>query len=505
MADNNEISKNRRWGNFRYAVIGTLLSAPPPRGQLSTELRKLAEKVWQHPITGQDIQFCFSTLEEWYYKIKAEKQDPISPLIKKERKDKGKQHVITEEIVLILKDQYADYPWWDINLHTKNLIATMKMKQSTAKYPSVSSVRRFMKKVGLKRQQRPRQDDKGRLEEILINQEKEIACFEVGSPNDLWSLDFHHGKIMILDYKGNWRQPIIIVVLDHYSRLICHARWSFTETTEDLVCAVSVAIMKHGRPHRFLSDNGSAMRSDEYLQGLERLGIRVSKIKRKKPNQNGKTEVHWANLESKLLAMLVGQDGLTLDYLNELTLAWAEVGYNRQWHREIKMTPLERYLQGVKVGLSTCDEDTLKRAFRLDEFRRPRHSDGTIKIYDILFRLPQRFWHLDRVLVRYARWDLSFVHIVDYASGKEIMKIYPVDKLKNSDGQRRLIETPVEISQERKRTVLPSYMQEMMRQYFELSNKPLWVNTNITIQNEEKETKNGTSTEKSEISVQPEI
>lgn len=475
MINDEELSKHRRWGHFRHTVVGPLLSSPPPRGQLNMELIKLAEKVWKHPITGEEVQYARSTIEEWYYKVKSEKEDPIAQLIKKERKDKGTQHVMTDEIACILRAQYADYFWWDVRLHTKNLAARIKAEKLNIKAPSISSVRRFMRAAGLKRRSRPRQDDQGRLEALLDTREMEIACFEMRHPNELWSFDFHHGKIMVLDRSAAWRQPIAIAVIDHYSRLICHVEWSFTETAQDLVRAISIAIMKHGRPRRFLSDNGAAMRADEYIQGLGHLGIEVSKIKKRKPNQNGKTEAHWANMESKLLAMLIGQDDLTLEHLNELTMAWVEAGYNRDIHRETKMIPLDRYLQGNNVGLPSCDEETLKRAFRIDEFRRPRQSDKTIKIADILFRLPQRFWHLERILVRYARWDLSFVHIVDYASGKEIIRIYPVDKEKSADGERRQIETPIPTSSEKKRTVLPPYMQELVRQYQELTNKPLWV------------------------------
>ena len=480
--DPNELSNHRRWGNFRHAVVGHLLSAPPARGDLGAELDKLAETSWKHPITDEDVQFGRSTIEEWYYKVKAEKNDPINPLIRKERKDKGVQHVITDDIAAILRKQYTEFSWWDIRLHTKNLAATLKQKRTDMRSPSLSSVRRFMRATGLKRQRRPRQDDQGRLEDILDTQQKEIARFEMQHTNELWSFDFHHGKIMILDSTGNWRQPIAIAVLDHYSRLICHVQWSFTESSEELARAVSIAIMKHGRPRRFLSDNGGAMRAEEYIQGLERLGIQVSKIRKKKPNQNGKTEAHWASMESRLLAMLIGQDGLTLEQLNELTLAWVEIGYNRDIHREIKMIPLERYLTGKNVGLSSCDEDTLRRAFRIEEFRRPRQSDHTITISNILFRLPQRFWHLDRVLVRYARWDMSFVHVVDYATGQEIMRIFPVDKETNADGKRRLLSEPIPISSDRKRTSLPPYMQELVQQYRELTNKLPWVNSDPTFQ-----------------------
>jgi hypothetical protein len=47
---------------------------------------------------------------------------------------------------------------------------------------------------------------------------------------------------------------------------------------------------------------------------------------------------------------------------------------------------------------------------------------------------------LERVLVRYARWDLSQVHLVDEHSGKISARLYPLDKAANANGIRRPLE-----------------------------------------------------------------
>ena len=43
---------HERWARFRFSVIGPLLAAPPERGELQEQLKSLAAKNWQHPITG---------------------------------------------------------------------------------------------------------------------------------------------------------------------------------------------------------------------------------------------------------------------------------------------------------------------------------------------------------------------------------------------------------------------------------------------------------------------
>ena len=63
---------HERWAHFRFSVIGSLLAAPPSRGQLQGQLQELAAKNWRHPISGQWMQLGVSTIERWYYKGSAQ-------------------------------------------------------------------------------------------------------------------------------------------------------------------------------------------------------------------------------------------------------------------------------------------------------------------------------------------------------------------------------------------------------------------------------------------------
>ena len=51
---------------MRFSVVGRLLAAPPPAGELRAEIEKLAAQEWRHPITGAPIRFSFSSVERWY-------------------------------------------------------------------------------------------------------------------------------------------------------------------------------------------------------------------------------------------------------------------------------------------------------------------------------------------------------------------------------------------------------------------------------------------------------
>jgi hypothetical protein len=99
------------WGRFRFAVVGALLSAPPPRGELKVAIRGLAAKTWTHPVTGRAVQFSAVTIERWYYTARREKDDPVGGLRRAVRKDCG-QVSLSAAVADRLRRQYHDHPHW---------------------------------------------------------------------------------------------------------------------------------------------------------------------------------------------------------------------------------------------------------------------------------------------------------------------------------------------------------------------------------------------------------
>ena len=67
---------HERWAHLRFSVIGQLLAAPPPKGELRAEIEALAARQWRHPTTGEPVRFGFSTIERWYYRALKERRDP---------------------------------------------------------------------------------------------------------------------------------------------------------------------------------------------------------------------------------------------------------------------------------------------------------------------------------------------------------------------------------------------------------------------------------------------
>ena len=141
------------------------------------------------------------------------------------------------------------------------------------------------------------------------------------------------------------------------------------------------------------------------------------------------------------MAMLEGQQDLTLERLNLLTQAWVEQGYHRTRHDEINSTPLQRFLDAPQVGRDCPSSQHLRQAFRCTLQRKQRRSDGTISLAGIRFEIPNRYRHLEKPTIRYARWDLSAVELIDARTLATLSPLYPLDKSANADGQRRALES----------------------------------------------------------------
>jgi transposase InsO family protein len=427
-----------QWARFRFSVIGSLLAAPPERGELKAAIQTLADKVWTHPVTGRDVQYSATTIQHWYYKARNEADDPVRVLQRAVRKDSGKIS-LGPKLAEQLRMQYRDHPHWTYQLHYDNLASAVKSDPSLAPLCSYSTVKRYMQACGMLRRRRGPKLRPGEARAARRRENREIRSYEAEYVGSLWHLDFHHGSLKVLTGQGQWERPIALGILDDHSRLCCHLQWYLSETAEDLVHGFSQAIQKRGLPRALLTDNGAAMVSDEFTAGLLSLSIVHEKTLPYSPHQNGKQERLWATMEGRLMEMLEGVE-LTLDFLNEATQAWMEIEYNRTVHRELSMSPVERFSKSPDVLRGSPSSQAIHEAFRLQTTRVQRQGDGTISLGGQRFEVPARFRHFRRVVVCYARWDLRRVDLIDPQSGTILTPLYPLDRTANANGRRGIID-----------------------------------------------------------------
>ena len=157
--------------------------------------------------------------------------------------------------------------------------------------------------------------------------------------------------------------------------------------------------------------------------------------------------------------MLEGEEGLTLGALNRATQAWVEREYHRSRHSEIDTIPLARYLEGPNVARECPSVTELSRAFRIEVQRRQRRSDGTVSLDGKRFEIPARYRTLPEVTLRYARWDLIQIDLVEPRTGTVRCPIHLLDKTAHADGARRTLTPAPDLS-----PLLASGMAPLMRQ-----------------------------------------
>lgn len=434
-------SLHDRWAELRFAIVGPLLASPPSRGELVVVLDALAKRAWIHPATGEPVSFGAPTIERWYYQARNAAVDRIGALRKKVRKDSGTHPSMTPPLRSALRAQYDAHPTWSYQLHADNLEVVCEEDAAIGARPSYTTLRRYMKDARLLRRPRAPNSNRPGAERARARLEaKEVRSYEASHVHGLWHSDFHFGSRKVVTRAGTLVVPKLLGVLDDLSRVGCHAQWYLDEETESFVHGLCQGFQKRDLPSALMTDNGSAMKAAETQAGLRDLSIVWSPTLDYSPYQNGKQEVFWSQIEGRLLPMLEGVPELTLSLLNEATQAWLELEYNRSLHSEIGMSPVAKMLAGPSVGRACPGADDLRRAFRVHETRTQRRSDGTVSIEGVRFEVPSRLRHIERLDVRYARWDLSTADVVDAKTRVIIATLYPLDKQRNADGLRRALQ-----------------------------------------------------------------
>ena len=439
MTDTRHVPPRVRWARFRFGVVSPLLTSPPEPGELARLLDELAARSYRHPITGATVRFGRSTIEHWFYAAKNEPLEPIRALERKVHACAGSHPSLGAALREAILAQHRAHPRWSFKLHHDNLIAQARTQPELGRVPGVATLRRFMKSRGLVKQKKPRIRRMSEDLQARVFEARERRSFEVGYVHGLWHSDFHHGSRPVVDEQGHWHKPVLLSFLDDCSRLVCHLQWYLYEDTQSFVHGFCQAILKRGLCRALLTDNGSPMLAAEVEQGVQRLSIEHHTTLPYCPEQNGKQESFWGQVEGRLMAMLEGERELTLNKLNEATQAWVELEYHRAQHSELGMTPIAKLMHGPSVARSAPASEALRRAFRTEVTRTQRRSDGTITVEGVRFELPSAYRVLLRPVVRYARWDLSSVDLVDARTGSLLTTLLPLDKDKNADGRRRVV------------------------------------------------------------------
>jgi hypothetical protein len=94
------------------------------------------------------------------------------------------------------------------------------------------------------------------------------------------------------------------------------------------------------------------------------------------------------------------------------------------------------------------------------------------------------------VVVRYARWDLSHVDMVDPRRGTVLAPLFPLDRSANADGRRAFVHPlPDEISTtdpQQPRAELPPLLKQILAEYSATGLPPAYLPKNPSDKGQEK-------------------
>jgi len=97
-------------------------------------------RTWQHPTTGEPVQFGFATIERWYYRALKERADPVGVLRRKLRADAGQPVAIHDAVRQAVLAQYAAHKSWSVQLHHDNLVALAETRPDLKPLPSYATL-----------------------------------------------------------------------------------------------------------------------------------------------------------------------------------------------------------------------------------------------------------------------------------------------------------------------------------------------------------------------------
>jgi transposase InsO family protein len=312
---------------FRFGVIYPLLDIEKgERGSKEKLLKEISEKEWTIPYS-QRSYISRATVLLWLKKYE-DSGRKIESLHPRGRSDHGGCRIMDEETELAFINLRKQF----MKVSTPVLV---KLAKERGILPiefdaSVQSVYRIIKRHGLDRQARSRED---------------MRKFEVEMPGDLWQSDALHGPKVV--HEGHLRKSYMFAIIDDHSRLITHAEFYLRENVESFLDCFKKALRKRGVPRKLYVDNGASFRSHKLTYGCAALGIALSYARPYRPQGKGKIERYNRTIRMQLLRTL--PEELTLEQLNKRLTDYLENTYHLRPHSSTGEPPMERYLKGVHM------------------------------------------------------------------------------------------------------------------------------------------------------------
>jgi transposase InsO family protein len=395
--------QNEKIALFKYGIIAPVIHDTAKRQ--TDYFKDIAQKIFDVPDIGRRT-YCWRTFKTWLRDYRLHGFDGLKP---KGRTDKGASRKMDTALALVIKEKFETFPQINISVLYRMLAAEGYINGGS---PCQETVRRFIRNHDLKPKTEP-----------LTPRKK----FEKPHINELWLADFMHGMPLLIDNKK--RRPFLCGMIDDHSRLMVGFRWTLSETTQTLELVLKEAILTYGLPKVFYCDNGAAFSSTHLQLVCARLNIALVHSKPYDSPARGKIERFWRTVRQGFLAILPQNENHSLEQFNQSFAHWIDAHYHRVIHHTTAQTPLERYLDDLKMTqVKRVEQHQLDLIFYQTVIRKVK-NDATISLNGQLFEVPQQYIG-NKIELRHPTGQPLDLWI--YEQDKPVCKIKKLDPVFNS-------------------------------------------------------------------------
>lgn len=398
---------------FRVQVIGPLLNRPLLHGELSSELRALADRRFRPPGSDRTRAFSFPTLLRWYREYKKGGLEALAPISRK----RGHALMLTTEQQKLLIDIRREYPHAPAKVILDTLEDEGRVERGSV---SAETVRRLYRHHGLRRKSRRH------AKQDCTDGRRRWEAEHVG---DLWHADVCHGSTLVV---GKRRIPVRIhAIMDDKSRYVVALRVLDHEREVAMLDLTVEAVRTFGRPGVLYLDNGSTYSGHALETACGRLGINLLHAQPYDPQARGKMERFWRSLREACLDMMMGKVASLHDIQVRLS-AWLSVRYHKRPHASLLgKTPGAVW---ATRKLTAVTEANVLEALTVRATRKVR-GDCTLSIGGIDWELREGFLSGRKVVVARSLADADAPPWVEHDEQRYLLK--PVCAVANGKLKRK--------------------------------------------------------------------
>jgi len=357
---------------FRYGVIGHLLSAELPYGELRKAIAGLASREYTIPGSHRKT-VCQGTIRDWLNRYRTGGYEALKP---RSRSDIGSSRALDPHVARLIMETKQESPKISVKTILKGLVNKGTVRPGQC---APATVYRYL----AAHMPKPQPSKTGNVSRRFAHR----------FPNDCWQGDVMHGPYIKTKDSPKARKTYLMAFLDDASRLIVAARFFFAESAANVKTLLRHAFLTYGIPRRLYLDNGPCYRADEIGIACACVNCALIHTTPYYPEGKGKVERFYRTVQSACLPTI----GMvhSLEELNTRFDRWLQSDYNRAPHSGIdNATPLDTFLSKGKGHIRRfptnidpvdlfCKRDTRKvdklATFRLNNaiYQTEQHLVGT--------------------------------------------------------------------------------------------------------------------------------